>query len=317
MKKISVIMSIYNESINEIIASIDSILNQTYKNIEFIIILDNPKRLDVKSLLIKYKKNDHRIKIIYNSKNEGLALSLNKGLEVATGEYIARMDSDDISLKDRLKIQIDFLEKNKNIALVGSNAIKIDENNIKIGELKGEYKYEKILKVIKYRNCFIHPSIIFRKNILSKIKGYRNFPCAQDYDFIYRIIDAGYKVENLEKKLLKYRVRIKSISVEKRLFQLLISEYIQKLALERKKNNGQDSYSEKKIKNIEEVYKIENLKFQRINRLVLKNKHSKIKIIFILPIIYFGSKYYRKEIHNRIKIILSNFCLIKNERDIK
>lgn len=104
MKKISVVMSIYNENIDEIKASIDSILNQTYENIEFIIILDNPTRLDINVLLTEYQKNDTRIKVIYNQKNEGLALSLNKGLEIATGEYIARMDSDDISLQDRLKI---------------------------------------------------------------------------------------------------------------------------------------------------------------------------------------------------------------------
>lgn len=235
MKKISVVMSIYNENIDEIKASIDSILNQTYENIEFIIILDNPTRLDINVLLTEYQKIDTRIKVIYNQKNEGLALSLNKGLEIATGEYIARMDSDDISLQDRLKIQLEFLEENKNIDLIGSDVIKINEKGQKIGELKSEYKYEKILKVIKYRNCFTHPSIFFRKNILKKINGYRNFPCAQDYDFLYRIIDNGYKVENLNKKLLKYKVRSKSISVEKRLFQLLIADYIQKLAFERKK----------------------------------------------------------------------------------
>lgn len=309
MKKISVVMSIYNENIDEIKASIDSILNQTYENIEFIIILDNPTRLDIKTLLAEYQKIDSRIKVIYNQKNEGLALSLNKGLEIATGEYIARMDSDDISLQDRLKIQLEFLEENKNIDLIGSDVIKINEKGQKIGELKSEYRYEKILKVIKYRNCFTHPSIFFRKNILKKIKGYRNFPCAQDYDFLYRIVDNGYKVENLNKKLLKYKVRSKSISVEKRLFQLLIADYIQKLAFERKENNGQDSFSEREIKNIEKIFKEENIKFQKVNELVLKNKENKIKLLFILPRVYFSSKYYRKEIHNRIKIFLSTFFI--------
>lgn len=309
MKKISVVMSIYNENIDEIKASIDSILNQTYENIEFIIILDNPTRLDIKTLLAEYQKIDSRIKVIYNQKNEGLALSLNKGLEIATGEYIARMDSDDISLQDRLKIQLEFLEENKNIDLIGSDVIKINEKGQKIGELKSEYRYEKILKVIKYRNCFTHPSIFFRKNILKKIKGYRNFPCAQDYDFLYRIVDNGYRVENLNKKLLKYRVRSKSISVEKRLFQLLIADYIQKLAFERKENNGQDSFSEREIKNIEKIFKEENIKFQKVNELVLKNKENKVKLLFILPRVYFISKYYRKEIHNRIKIFLSTFFI--------
>lgn len=307
MKKISVVMSIYNENIDEIKASIDSILNQTYKNIEFIIILDNSTRLDIKILLTEYQKIDTRIKVIYNQKNEGLALSLNKGLEIATGEYIARMDSDDISLKDRLKIQIEFLEKNKDIDLIGTGVIKIDENGKRIGEYQSEPKYEKLLKIIKYRNCFSHPTLFFKKDILNKIKGYRNFPCAQDYDFMYRVIENGYKVLNLQEKLLKYRVREKSISVEKRLFQLLIAEYIQRLAFERKKNGGQDSFSEKEIKNIEKVFKQENIKFQKVNELVLKNKDNKIKLLFILPRVYFSSKYYRKEIHNRIKIFLSTF----------
>lgn len=307
MKKISVVMSIYNENIDEIKASIDSILNQTYENIEFIIILDNPTRLDIKALLAEYQKIDSRIKVIYNQKNEGLALSLNKGLKIATGEYIARMDSDDISLKDRLKIQIEFLEKNKDIDLIGTGVIKIDENGKRIGEYQSEPKYEKLLKIIKYRNCFSHPTLFFKKDILNKIKGYRNFPCAQDYDFMYRVIENGYKVLNLQEKLLKYRVRKKSISVEKRLFQLLIAEYIQRLAFEREKNSGQDSFSEKEIKNIEKIFKQENIKFQKVNELVLKNKQNKIKLLFILFRVYFSSKYYRKEIHNRIKIFLSTF----------
>ena len=121
MPKITVLMSIYKEPIDWMILSIDSIIEQTYKDFEFIIINDNPERLDNTKLLEKYLKKDSRIKIVNNSENIGLTKSLNKGLAVSTGEYIARMDADDISLPTRFEKQIAFLESNPNVIVLGTN----------------------------------------------------------------------------------------------------------------------------------------------------------------------------------------------------
>lgn len=306
--KISILMSVYNEKKKEVELALNSILKQSFKNFEFIIIVDLPGNQEIIELINEYKKNDKRVKVIINEKNEGLANSLNKGLAVASGEYIARMDADDIAEKDRLKIQLDYLEERKNeIFLVGSSGIKINEQNVEIGKVIVPIGSSKIKKTLKYRCCLLYPSIMFDKKILDRVKGYRNFPCAQDYDFYLRIMDAGYKIENIDKPLMRYRVRENAISVKKRLFQILLAEYIQRLAKERKQNNGEDSFSEKNIVEIEKIYKKENLKFEKINALVLRNKNNKIKLSFILPLVYFSSKYYRKEIHNRIKIFLSTF----------
>ena len=102
MDKVSVIMSTYKEPIEWIQQSVDSILNQTYKNLEFIIIVDNPEYAELVSLLNDYADSDDRISVVVNNNNIGLVKSLNKALSFCTGEYVARMDADDISLPERL-----------------------------------------------------------------------------------------------------------------------------------------------------------------------------------------------------------------------
>ncbi|WP_289103043.1 glycosyltransferase [uncultured Fusobacterium sp.] len=307
MIDISVVMSLYNESENEVYDAINSILLQTYKNFEFIIIIDNPNNHKLIKVVEKYQKLDTRIKFYINEINLGLAKSLNEGIKKAKGKYIARMDGDDISFLDRLEKQYKYLENNKDIFLIGSMAEKINEKNKKIGSLRHPINYEKIKKTIKYKTCFIHPSIFFRKKIFDEIEGYRNFPCAQDYDFTIRIVDLGYKVENLNEKLIKYRISESSITGKKRLFQILLTEYIQKLSIERKREKGKDSFNELEIKKIEEIYKENNVEFLKINNIVLKYKEKKILFLLQIPWIYIKSKFYRKEINNRIKIFFSTF----------
>ena len=141
MKKVSIIMSVYNEIETEVELSINSILNQTYLNLEIIIVIDNPNNEALIKKIKKYSEKDNRIKCIYNDKNIGLANSLNKGLKISTGDYIARMDADDISYPLRIEKQVEYLEKNKDIFLLGCQAEKIDDKNIKIGNIK---KLEKI-----------------------------------------------------------------------------------------------------------------------------------------------------------------------------
>lgn len=307
MKKISIVMGVYNEKKEELCQAIDSILNQTYQNFEFIIILDSPENIELLMILKKYETLNKKIKLIVNKKNMGLPKSLNRGIEEATGDYIARMDADDIAMPNRLKKQVEYLERFSDIALLGTDAIKINDSGEIIGEIVEPIGAENIKRILKYRSCLIHPSIIFKKEILLTVGGYRNFPCAQDYDLYSRLTDSGYKIENLKEKLMKYRVRGNSISTEKRLFQILMAEYIRKLSKERSENNGKDSFSEDEILKIEEIYKKENKNFQKINKLVLKIKDNKILLTLFLPWIYIRSKYYRKEIHNRIKILLNKF----------
>ncbi len=299
--KISVVMSIFNEKIEEINKSIDSILNQTYKNFEFIIVLDNPNNKEIKKELEKIK--DNRVKVIINEENKGLAFSLNRGIKCSKGKYILRMDADDISLTNRLEKQVEYLLKNDNVDLLGTAAYLIDENNIKIGEINTILGDRRIKKRMKYMNSFIHPTLIIKKSILEKIGLYREFPCAQDYDLILRVIDYGGKVANLPEKLLYYRVRENSLTSQKGLFQFLLAEYAKKLSLERKKEKI-DSFSKESIDKLyQEAEKNKNT-FNKFQKQIKTNK-NKWTYYFILIKILILSKYHRKMLVDKLKYLLN------------
>lgn len=301
--EISVVMSIYNESLEEVKESINSILNQSYSEFEFIIIIDNPNASNLIKIVKEFSLKDKRIKYIVNDKNIGLALSLNKGVKISTGIYIARMDADDISLKDRLKKQLDYLKENQDVVLLGSSAKIIDNNGIILGNLCQETSFKKIKRKMKFESCFIHPSVIFKKEVYEKIGGYRNFPCAQDYDFFSRIIDANHKVANLPDFLLLYRIRENNLTNTRRLLQILLSEYIHKLSKERKKNK-RDFFSLEEIKKIEDLYEKEKNNFNKARDIIKKYNKNKILLYLNIPRIVFMSKYYLILVKNKINCTL-------------
>ena len=143
MPLISVIMSVYNESINELEASISSILCQTYTNIEFIIVCDNPENEGI----ISYLKhiNDKRVRIFYNKKNMGLVWSLNHALKYVNGEFVARMDADDICIVTRILDEYRFLTMN-HCDIVGSYVELIDENDKTIKQVMRMPKTDKQIR---------------------------------------------------------------------------------------------------------------------------------------------------------------------------
>lgn len=194
MNKISVIMSVFNEENYLIIDSVESILNQSYENLEFIIVLDNPNNNEAYKLLKEYANKDTRVKLIINENNIGLTESLNKALKIASGEYIARMDADDISLSNRLEIQLNYMKNNPDIDLIASNAIIIDNNKVELYRTNNYgNSINKCRKAIEYKNVFIHPSWMFKKEILKKLIQYNEVPKAEDYDFVCRLNLNGYK----------------------------------------------------------------------------------------------------------------------------
>lgn len=184
--------------------SIESILNQSFSDFEFIIINDGS--VD-QSLSVIKSYNDSRIKII-NQKNSGAATARNTGLKYATGEYIAIQDADDISFNDRLQRQFNFLNSNNDYVLVGSNAMIIDEQGLHIynsNVLQNDIDLKKIITSMP----FYHPSIFFKKKECDLIDGYPDYMenICEDVVFISRISKMG-KVANLNERLIKYRVRI-------------------------------------------------------------------------------------------------------------
>ncbi len=226
--KISVVMSVYNGGafLKE---SIESILNQSFKDFEFLIVNDYSSDSS-EEIMKRYLEVDRRIKLIRNNGNQGLARSLNRALKLAQGEYIARMDADDVALTERLELQKQYLEQNQDIDLVGSKVIYIDDKNKNRGENSVYTDPEFISKVVKYDTVVYHPTFFFRKRILEVLHGYRELPYVQDYDFIIRLHKKGFKVSNVDKVLLYYRLNTENFkkSLIQRKLTMLINELIKK-----------------------------------------------------------------------------------------
>ena len=167
--------------------AIISIINQTYENFEFIIINDGSTD-NTQSIIKKYAERDKRIRF-FNQKNIGLTKTLIKFIDKARGVYIARMDTDDISHNERLSLQVKYLDKNRNIGVIGSYVNIIDDK----GKIRRKKKLitvcEKIKKRIIYSNQLVHGAVTFRKDIYKLAGGYdSNFKYSQDYDLWLRMI---------------------------------------------------------------------------------------------------------------------------------
>lgn len=206
MPRVSVIMGIYNTPNKEMLkTSIDSILNQTFKDFEFIICNDGSTN-NCFRWAKEICKDDDRVIFIENSINKGLAYTLNYCLKEAKGEYIARMDDDDESHLDRFEKQVKFLDSNKDIGLVGSNMYLFDSKrgNWGIRKYKEYVKKEDFL----YRVAVPHPTIMARKTAYDLIGGYRDIPRTlrvEDYDCFMRMFAKGIKMYNFQTPIFNYR----------------------------------------------------------------------------------------------------------------
>ena len=223
---ISIIMSTYKEEETLLRESIESILNQTFKDFEFIIILDYPDNNLHKKIIEEYSKIDNRIRFFVNEKNLGLTGSLNRGLSLAKGEYIARMDADDISLPYRLERQLEYIKKNQ-YDLIGGITQMIDEDGNSIYSIqKVPTDFNKIKKALRYGQCIAHPTWLGRKEVFDCLNGYRNIPLCEDFDFTLRAVLNGFKISNLNETVLKYRMTKNSISRNNLYDQYLYMKYI-------------------------------------------------------------------------------------------
>ena len=238
---VSVIMSTYKEEEIFLRQAIESILNQTYKDFEYIIILDNPDNNLHIRIIKEYANLDKRIKFYVNEKNMGLTASLNKGLGLAKGKYICRMDADDIPINKRIENQKRYLEEN-NYDLIGGISQMIDENGKIIYSIKKvPTNMDKIKKALRYNQIISHPTWFGKKEVFEKLNGYRNMPLCEDYDFTLRAVLNGYKISNIDETVLKYRMTSSSISRSNLYEQYLFARFITK------------KYSKNKIADIKEA----------------------------------------------------------------
>lgn len=212
--KISVIMAAYNAE-KYLDESIKSILNQTFRDFEFIIFEDGSND-GTRTIIKKYVKKDKRIRVIFNKRNigyVGFIRNLNRGIKLAQGKYIARQDADDVSLPGRLKKQYEFLEKNKDIFLCGTNLKQITEKGVVVATKSLETNWKIIKKKLQSgENQFVHTSIMFRnKGLFYHEKAW----FVEDFDLYLRLLTQGYKMANLEDVLVHYRLNPDSITSKK------------------------------------------------------------------------------------------------------
>lgn len=207
MPTVSIIMGVYNCKRPDLLRkSVHSIINQTYKDWEFLICNDGSTDGTTFNLLKGYEKKDERIRVFTYEKNQGLAFALNVCLKEAKGIYIARQDDDDESKPERLERLVEFAEKHPEYAIIGSIADVTDDDGV-----WGEYPLEeKPTKTSFYWNSpFAHPTVLMRKDALNAVGGYRVSKETQrheDYDLFMRMYAAGYKGYNIQEKLYKYRI---------------------------------------------------------------------------------------------------------------
>lgn len=303
---ISVIMSTYKEDEKLLRESIESILNQTYKDFEYIIILDYPDNDVHKRVIEEYAIKDDRIHFYINEKNMGLTDSLNRGLSLCHGEYIARMDADDISLPDRLERQMEYLEKN-HYDLIGGITEMINENGSLLYSIKSvPTDPKKINKALRYSQCIAHPTWLGKKEVFEKNAGYRHMPLCEDYDFTLRAVLNGFVISNLNEPVLKYRMTSNSISRSNLFEQYLYMSYIT------------NEYKNKRVASVDKAYAYVQ---QHLNEKD-SNKYLKANVIFnrmlqemsdkqILSFIkdgfclLFSSKYYLNKI---FRFIMLSIC---------
>lgn len=242
---ISVIIPVYNvQSFVE--EAILSICNQTYRNLE-IIVVDDCSTDETYTIVENLVKKDSRIKLFRNRENSKIVKTLNFALEQANGEFIARMDGDDISSLLRLEKQLDFLLQNKQIHLVGSHIITINEFGEEIGRQKMPIKESIIKKTLEYVSPVSHIWLA-RKEVYQMLNGYREIPGAEDYDFLLRMHSKGLLFTNLNSYEYSVRIRNGNTTSTIGFDQRLMSDYVVDL-YNMRKNNQVDNYSFENIEN--------------------------------------------------------------------
>lgn len=211
MPLVTVLLPCYNGELY-IEEAVRSMMNQTYSNLE-ILIIDDFSSDNSNAILTRLAAEDNRIRLVRNEKNLKLIKTLNKGLDLANGIYIARMDADDISLPERIEKQMNFMLSNPEVDLCGTNYIMIDGEGIEMGASDYPLTNSEMKLNILFSSPLAHPTVIFKRDFIRDIGKYReDFLNAEDYELWIRVAINGV-MANIEDKLLLYRWHGNNISL--------------------------------------------------------------------------------------------------------
>lgn len=200
---VSVLMPIMNPNLAQLRKSLDSIKNQTYPNIECVIVFDSyAPRVDEQALSLIESSTIAKLNIIKRSKRDGFTNALNKGINVSSGQYIARLDSDDTCHSERIRKQVSYFTRS-DCSLLGSWARLINSDGRVTSLFKPPYQQTGVRNNIMKHNPLVHSSIMFRKDAIQNIGGYDpNFNGSEDYELYLRMLGSGLKIENIPEFLV-------------------------------------------------------------------------------------------------------------------
>ena len=223
---VSVLMSIYKESVSVVSKAIDSVRQQTYQNLELVVLLDYPEHEEMKRYLARLQQEEPRLQYHVNEKNLGLLFSLNRGVAFCKGELICRMDEDDYAEPDRVEKQVAYLQEH-GLDLAGSYINLMDMEGNLLGEVrKYPTRHENLGKYLKYANAIPHPTWLVRKKVYEQLGGYRDINCADDYDFLIRAYMNGFRLGVVPEPLHRYRINRNGMTQQNIASQKVVSEYL-------------------------------------------------------------------------------------------
>lgn len=203
---VSIILATFNEPVDMISQSIRSVLDQDYPRIELIISDDSTEAATI-SAIDQFALQDKRVHIIRHKERMGFVNALNFALQASKGELIARMDGDDMSMPNRISLQVAYAQAHPDIDVFGGSMYIIDAENHVISERTYPTTARKINRMFMVRSPFAHPTLMFRRTIIDKGIMYNpEYKRAEDIDFYMRLYQSKYHFGNLPEKILKYRV---------------------------------------------------------------------------------------------------------------
>ncbi|WP_298528035.1 glycosyltransferase [uncultured Christiangramia sp.] len=295
--RVSVILPVYNRE-HFIVQAVESVINQSFKDWELIIVDD--KSDDETILRIEPFLSD-KIKLLKNKNNEGVSACLNKAIKLSKGAFIARMDSDDISVVDRLEQQVEFLSNNEKIFICGANMKGLNTGR----NFYYSSSHDQILTNLLFGSPIASPTVMFRKEIFNELLFNENFRLSEDYEFWSRAL-FKFKAYNLPKVLVFYRQHDKQLTINHNKEQIKIDSKI-KISLFKKLNYDRVKYPDSFIRKI--LHPKVNYDTKEVHSHLswlkdLKNINTKYKI--------FRSKYFDQKLKDWRSEVIHNVYFGKN-----